>query len=97
MVYRVWIIVPLVIFVLIKIIERLPASISVLNSVGKISLESYLTNISINKLFIVLIPHYICSNVFYGRYLEYSIVIVLGLLLAFMVNKLSSIIINKMR
>ncbi len=56
---------------------------------GKISLESYLMNIALNGLLVLLIPAYFSSTVFYGRYLEYSIVIVLGTLLAYIVNEKS--------
>jgi len=56
---------------------------------GKISLESYLTNITLNSILLLLIPAYISSSVFYGRYLEYGIVVVIGLISAFLIHQMS--------
>lgn len=60
-----------------------------LTFMGTISLESYLTNITLNKLFQAVIPSYISSPIFYGRYLEYSLVIIIGIILSYYANKLS--------
>lgn len=60
-----------------------------LTFMGTISLESYLTNITLNKLCQAIIPSHISSPIFYGRYLEYAIVIVLGIVAAYLVNMLS--------
>lgn len=81
-----WLIVPLMIALLIGGLKLIPVLQSLLDKLGMISLESYLTNISINKLLRYLIPDYIDSPLFYGRYLEYTFVIVAGLLVAFLVN-----------
>ena len=45
-------------------------------------------------MLILLIPTYLSSRLFYGRYLEYFVVIVVGLLLAFFVNNLYKAIIR---
>lgn len=88
-----WMIVPLFIFVfifLLKKIERVSFVNKSLKFLGKVSLESYLTNVTINTLLRILIPAYISSSLFYGRYLEYTIVIVVGLLVAELVNRWSN-------
>lgn len=59
-----------------------------LTFMGTISLESYLTNITLNKLCQAIIPSHISSPIFYGRYLEYAVVIVFGIAVAYLVNKL---------
>lgn len=89
-VFTLWLLVPIFIIVLAKLISFVPSVEFVLNTLGKISLESYLTNISINKLLVILIPRYISSELFNGRYLEYFIVVVLGLLVAVLVNRVST-------
>lgn len=62
-----------------------------LSFMGSISLESYLVNISFNALLNTVISYYCLSSssLLYGKYLQYSIVIVVGTLLAFLVNKYS--------
>ena len=82
-----WMIVPTMVVLLIGGLKQIPVLLSPLEKLGMISLESYLTNISINKLLRYLIPDYIDSPLFYGRYLEYAFVIVAGLFVAFFVNK----------
>lgn len=57
---------------------------------GSISLESYLTNITLNGILVKIIPERINSPIFFGRYLEYFIVIVVGILMAYWVNQLST-------
>lgn len=94
-IFLLWILVPIVVIVLTKFIDVNPSILTILNPLGKISLESYLTNISINKLLVILIPHYINSKLFYGRYLEYSVVVIIGLLTAVIVNKISSRILRQ--
>ena len=89
-IFLLWMLVPIVVIVLIKFIDINPSILTIFNPLGKISLESYLTNISINKLLVILIPQYISSKFFYGRYLEYSTVVILGLLAAVIVNKISN-------
>lgn len=79
-----WLIVPFMLYIcvlLIKLIENSWLDNS-LKFLGTISLESYLTNISLKSLLGMLIPAYIYTPLFYGRYIEYTIVIVVGLLLA---------------
>lgn len=61
-----------------------------LKFMGKISLESYLINITLNSLISLLITTYFTtSTIFYGKYLQYSIVIVLGTILAYGVHVVS--------
>lgn len=45
-------------------------------------------------MLILLIPTYLSSRLFYGRYLEYLVVIVVGLLLAFYISALYKAIIR---
>lgn len=94
-IFFLWILVPIVVIILTKFIDINPPISTILNPLGKISLESYLTNISINKLLVILIPYYINSKLFYGRYLEYSVVVILGLLTAVIINKISNRILRQ--
>lgn len=90
-----WMLILLMTYLLIlflKLIKNITWCVSVFNFLGKISLESYLTNITINSLLLNLIPVFIASSLFYGRWLEYSIVVVGGLNIAYYVKKVSSLI-----
>ena len=66
-----------------------------LTFMGTISLESYLLNISINALLSVLIIHFSFSGspLLYGNFLQYSIVVIVGTLLSFVINKICKSII----
>ena len=88
-----WLLVPLIIYCLILVCQLAKKSNSLYSSItfmGVISLESYLLNISLNKV-LGIIAGNIDSPIFYGRYLEYGMVIILGIILAFYANKLSQI------
>ncbi len=77
-----WLLVPFVLSVLAWFCSWLSESKRIYGLVtylGMISLESYLLNITLNSLFRIIIPEYVNSPIFYGRYLEYFLVIVLGL------------------
>lgn len=91
-----WMIIPLVIwlFVVLLNISGHTWIDNALLFLGGISLESYLTNISINSALSVAIPEQLYSSVFYWQYLQYTIVIVMGLVLAYSVKKLSCRIIE---
>jgi len=92
-----WMIVPLLVYLsvaLIKLLSKVSVVYNSLNLLGKMSLESYLTNITVNSLLLTLIPAYISSSFFYGRYLEYSIVVVFGLMWAYLVYKQSGKVVN---
>lgn len=93
-----WMIVPLLVFlsvVFIKLLSKVSVAYNSLTLLGKMSLESYLTNITVNSLLLALIPTYISSNIFYGRYLEYSIVVVFGLMSAYIVHHATKKLTNK--
>lgn len=92
-----WLTLPLflyLIFLCMNSLSNTPKIDSLLKTLGGISLESYLTNICINNMLILLIPTYLSSRLFYGRYLEYLVVIVVGLLLAFYISALYKAIIR---
>lgn len=89
-----WLVIPLLILMLVKLLEFFPSFVSMLIPLGTVSLESYLTNIYINHFFRTLIPSRINHGIFHGRYLEYIIVIVLGLAIAFWINRKSTKIIK---
>lgn len=89
-----WMVVPLLIFIMGELLDSFPLLSKVLTPLGRISLESYLANIYINHILCVIIPSQIDYEIFYGRYLEYSIVMVLGLAIAFPVNRMSAKIIE---
>lgn len=90
-------IVPILLYILTPLIRWSKGSWidKSLHFLGKISLESYLTNITLNGILIVLIPAYITSPILYGRYIEYTIVVVAGILLAFIINNAAQRVINK--
>lgn len=78
---------------LILIFEKIRVKLSVLNKIGQISLESYLTNGGLPRV-VALIPWSgVASNWNNGNYLGYGIVIVCGLFLAWVIHKLSAFII----
>lgn len=87
-----WTIIPLIIFIILVVMKTL-CKVGLIDGalqfLGKISLESYLTNITINSALCAIIPTYISSPIFYGRWFEYSIVIIIGLLSAYEVHKLN--------
>lgn len=82
--------------IVIKLTQRFVALNKAYLFLGKISLESYLTNITIKTLLLILIPTYFNSPIFNGRYLQYAIVIVFGLLAAYGVNRLYNFIQNNL-
>lgn len=55
----------------------------IFEKLGDVSFESYLTNINLNALLMFLIPAYVDFEFLEGRQLEYAVVAVLGLCLAF--------------
>lgn len=80
-----WTVVPLIVsmaIVLIKAMYNIRWINKSLSVLGGISLESYLTNITLNSLFIVIIPTYFNSPFFYGRWFEYCLVLIVGVTLA---------------
>lgn len=89
----VFMLIPLMAYLLLlflNLMKNVKWCINLFNYLGKISLESYLTNITINSLLRTLIPAYMSSWLFIGRWVEYFIVIVVGLIIADYVNKESS-------
>ena len=93
-----WMLIPLMTYLFIlflKLTKAITCCVRAFNFLGKISLESYLTNITLNSLLQTLIPAYVASSLFYGRWIEYTIVVVVGLIVAYYVNKISSQIQNR--
>jgi len=83
----IWMLIPLVTYLsvlAVKLIARNNWAEKSLCLLGKISLESYLTNITINGLLIALIPAFMASSLFYGRWLEYGVVVVMGIVVAYL-------------
>ena len=94
-----WMLVPLFLTIFITIIRLCKdhwLNSVVLTFYGKISLESYLTNITLNSILIVLVPTYIASSLFYGRYLEYFLVIAVGTVVSYLVSIFSEKIETKL-
>ena len=84
--YAIWAIIPIIMYMsvlMVKLLSRIQIVNAFVTLMGNISLESYLTNIYLNSLFIFLIPDNISSPIFYGRYVEYVTVIVLGIAMAY--------------
>ena len=79
-----WLIIPTILYfliILIKLLENTRID-NGLKFLGEISLESYLTNITLKLILGALIPSYFSSPVFIGHYLDYAAVIVLGIFIA---------------
>ena len=93
-----WLIVPIIAYIFIFLLKLTKDSWidKSLKLLGAISLESYLTNITLNSLLRALAPAYFTSPVFYGHYLEYTVVIVAGLLLAYYVHNVAQVTISKL-
>lgn len=90
-----WTLVPIIIYIVLIImnaLNKVGLIDGILRFLGKISLESYLTNITINSALVAFIPTYISSPLFYGRWIEYTIVIVIGLMAAYGVHQLNHFI-----
>ena len=85
--------IPIVLYIFIPLLKMLDKSgiDKSLNFLGKISLESYLTNITLKSILGVLIPAYISMS----QYLEYAIIVVVGLLLAYYVHNVAKKILSK--
>lgn len=93
-----WMVIPLEMWLFIVLLNMIGNTLidRVLLFLGGISLESYLTNISINRALSAVIPEQLYATIFYGKYLQYTIVIVAGLVLAYYVKKCSGRIIKKL-
>lgn len=89
-----WLLVPLEILILIKMINLNSSIYCKLKKIGGISLESYLLNISFNHFLCLFVPMYNNHFIFYGRYLEYSMVVIGGFVIAPIVNRISKRIIK---
>ena len=95
--YSTWAIMPLVMYIcciICNFVCTMPQISNMLAFFGTISLESYLTNIYLNSLLRFLIPAYISSSIFNGRYLEYAMVIVLGVIMSYYFKKLTHYLTN---
>lgn len=85
-----------VFIIFISKIKELSSIYKFVTWMGVVSLESYLANIYLcGAVKDVLRQSQNANILFTGGYLEYSIVIVLGLLLSYIVNKMSRIIIKR--
>ena len=83
--------IPFITYILVLLCKILEGNCvyRILTFMGAISLESYLTNISLNNLLQTIVPQDSDATILYGRYLEYLIVIVGGVILACFVNKIA--------
>ena len=63
---------------------------------GIVSLESYVANIEIRTLFKAYLTPWQSSPLFTGHYLDYALVLIIGLILAQLCNRLSSIFIARL-
>lgn len=87
-----WLMIPMILVILVGVV-RLFENVKSFNGgllfMGHISLESYLMNISLNSLLTVLITKYAISEcpIMYGNWLQYTTVVVLGILIAYIVNR----------
>ena len=90
-----WLLILPISLVLVWIIEKIQLLRAPLCFLGVISLESYLTNITLGDI----LNHkswIICGiDLSYGHYLEYAVVLVVGVLLAWAFNRVSNRIITR--
>lgn len=93
-----WMIIPFIMWLFVVLINLTVKTWinKALLFLGGISLESYLTNISINSVLGAVIPEHLYATIFYGKYLQYAIVIAAGLVLAHYIKKSSANIIEKL-
>lgn len=63
---------------------------------GIVSLESYAANIEIRRLFTAYLTPWQSSPLLTGHYLDYALVLIIGLILAQLCNRLSSILIARL-
>ena len=79
---------------LLLIIKRHDIKWNWLLWLGTISLESYLTNTTLPS-YVKMIPcHHLSIDINFGNYLGYGIVIIGGLIWAYLIHKLSAVIIK---
>ena len=79
---------------LLLIIKRYDIKWNWLLWLGTISLESYLTNTTLPS-YVKMIPwHHLSIDINFGNYLGYGIVIIGGLIWAYLIHKLSAVIIK---
>ena len=97
-VFYVWLYVLPLLIVLCYILERLPEK-SIANVfllwIGAASLESYLTNVGIRALMPLYISPWSGNPLFGGHYLDYALVIVLGLIMSYLTHVMSNLVTNK--
>jgi len=93
-----WLYVLPLLIVLCYILERLPEK-SIANVfllwIGAASLESYLTNVGIRALMPLYISPWSGNPLFGGHYLDYALVIVLGLIMSYLTHVMSNLVTNK--
>lgn len=91
-----WCVVPAIIIIFIFLFENIKIDIisRFISWMGKISLESYLANIYLCKLIKDIVNRMGNNIIFYGHYIEYLIVILVGLLISGIVNKITESIIK---
>lgn len=92
----IWCLTPILLYTftyLLKFSERILNNACLF--LGSVSLECYLTNININSLLLYLIPSHFNHSILYGRYIEYTFVLIIGLVLSKYVNAISKSFIQK--
>ena len=89
-------IVPVMLYIFIFLIKLMEETwiVKSFKFLGTISLESYLTNITLKSILVLFIPAYFTSPFLYGHYLDYTVVIVTGLFLAKIIYDVSQKIIT---
>ena len=90
-----WSIVPLLLIVFVYFLQFIPSKGVVSKCIfwmGTVSLESYLANIYLCEIMEQMSIKYFKTEMFNGHYLEYVLIILMGTLLAYVVNKASLIV-----
>lgn len=91
---RLWTLLPVFIIIPCWLLNRY-GSFNLFSFMGRISLESYLTNVFFGAFIAYYSTLFIPNSLAVGYYLQYSLVVLFGLIISYASNKISSVIISK--
>lgn len=95
-IFALWCIVPAILIVIATCFDYIKDSVvfKFISWLGILSLESYLANIYLCEVIKDVVNRIGYCSLFYGHYLEYLCIILLGIIIAILINKISALIIN---
>lgn len=95
-----WLLVPMILIVSCSLLKKTNKDkhfYLFLTWIGTASLESYLSNVGVKAVVGNFVPEFHCGSLFYGHYIDYLMVIMIGLVLTYYAHKLSQSLIKKIR